>query len=232
MGKADATLFTERLVVRHQPGTVVSIGIAQSLKSDVKIGDVALAAQIDDYLYRDKAVADDQDFKHGGIVFRSNHHDIARLTNFEFVHPAPLAAWATTGGQDAKNVLTEQDLASLAAHGVWSNEPRFHADEIHLACGDVVGADTEFTRWLHRRDRNLQVLEMESAGVLRAITARATPLRSLVLRGISDSTLMPKAESDELSEGAARGLAMRNAVRFALTLMDHGVVPVRMDAPS
>lgn len=64
-----------------------------------------------------------------------------------------------------------------------------------------------------------------AAGLAQAAHRRIDPVRTLVIRGISDLGDERKRELDRTDGGAIRRLAMRNATRFLWALLDAGILP-------
>lgn len=94
----------------------------------------------------------------------------------------------------------------------------------HLASGNAVVTSRAFIDQLRSRDGALMALEMETAGLSRAAHARTTPVPVLAIRGISDLGDADKSKFDGVGGGAFRRVAMRNATRLLLALLDVGVI--------
>ena len=97
MGPTAAALFTEKLRTRWRVKTIVNVGIAAGLDTDVKLGDVIAVSLADGYLERSKATrtADGSGFcfELSGEPFRPSHQLLESCGNFEFAHFAHHAAW-------------------------------------------------------------------------------------------------------------------------------------------
>jgi nucleoside phosphorylase len=218
MNPEPAALHTERLLSKWNPRTVVMLGIAAGLHSDVRVGDVVIASQVDNYLASAKAQPSTAlgsfEFSLGGTVFHGDHDFLSRVRNLEFAHREHFLSWS----QRCQESFSK--LVPLEARA----EPELL--DVHLASGPVVGAAQEFTHWLRSsRDRNLKALDMESAGLVASAFKRVNPTRTLVLRGISDYGDERKATLDSLGEGSLRRLAMHNATALLWTLLRTGVLP-------
>ncbi len=228
MNPGPATLQTERLVSRWSPRTVVMLGIAAGIHSDVRVGDVVIASQVDSYLASAKAqpgsTGESFEFSLGGVVFHADHHLLTQVRNFEFSQPQAFSRWR----RDCARVLAElvpdgEVRSALVRQGLVREAP--DVLDAHLASDSVVGAAQQFTQWLRKqRDRNLKALDMESAGLMAAAVKRKEPVRTLVLRGISDYGDERKSELDAVREGALRRYAMRNATRLLWELLEAGVL--------
>jgi nucleoside phosphorylase len=228
MNPENAALHTERLLSRWNPRTVVMLGIAAGLHPDVRVGDVIVASQVDNYLASAKAQPGATpgafEFSLGGTVFQGDHDFISRVRNLEFAERAAFMEWLQLCQEALAKHVPEQSRAELIRQRLIRAEPELL--DVHLASGPVVGAAQEFTRWLReKRDRNLKALDMESAGLMASAFKRVEPTRTLVIRGISDYGDERKSTLDALGEGALRRQAMHNATTFLWTLLRSGVLP-------
>jgi len=98
MNPEPAALHTERLLARWNPRTVVMLGIAAGLHSDVRVGDVVVASQVDNYLASAKAQPGTSpgsfEFSLGGTVFHGDHDFLSRVRNLEFAHREHFLSWS------------------------------------------------------------------------------------------------------------------------------------------
>ncbi len=228
MNPEPAALHTERLLARWNPRTVVMLGIAAGLHSDVRVGDVVVASQVDNYLASARAqpgtAPGSFEFSLGGTVFHGDHDFLSRVRNLEFAHREHFLSWSQRCQESFSKLVPLEARAELVLQRLVRSEPELL--DVHLASGPVVGAAQEFTQWLRSsRDRNLKALDMESAGLVASAFKRVNPTRTLVLRGISDSGDERKATLDALGEGSLRRLAMHNATALLWTLLRAGVLP-------
>ncbi|HEX5750344.1 MAG TPA: hypothetical protein VFZ09_29200 [Archangium sp.] len=232
MNPEPATLHTERLLSRWNPRTVVMLGIAASLHPDVRVGDVVVASQVDNYLASAKAqpgaAPGSHEFALGGTVFQGDHDFLSRVRNLEFAEREAFLSWSQLCQEALTQHVPEPARTELVRQRLLRSEPELL--DVHLASGPVVGAAHEFTQWLRaKRDRNLKALDMESAGLMAAAVKRVEPTRTLVIRGISDYGDERKSTLDALGEGALRRQAMHNATTLLWTLMRSGVIPGTRD---
>jgi nucleoside phosphorylase len=229
MNPGPAALQTERLLTRWSPRTVVMLGIAAGIHSDVRVGDVVIASQVDNYLDSSRAepgsTPEAFEFSLGGTVFHADFDFLTQVRNFEFAQEQAFTGWRQACAQElAELVPKEKVRTALVEKGLVREAPSML--DAHLASGPVVGAAQQFTEWLRsRRDRNLKALEMESAGLMAAAMRRVEPARTLIIRGISDYGDKRKKQLDKVGEGALRRYAMRNATCLLLRLMETGVLP-------
>ncbi|WP_169800712.1 AAA family ATPase [Archangium gephyra] len=228
MNPENAALHTERLLSRWNPRTVVMLGIAAGLHQDVRVGDVVVASQVDNYLASAKALPGSApgsfEFSLGGTVFQGDHDFITRVRNLEFAEREAFISWHQLCQESLAKHVPEQARTELVRQRLIRAEPELL--DVHLASGPVVGAAQEFTRWLReKRDRNLKALDMESAGLMASAFKRVEPTRTLVIRGISDYGDERKITLDALGEGALRRHAMHNATTLLWILLRSGVLP-------
>lgn len=221
MGPTKAGLFTDRLLERWQPATVINIGIAGGIHKDIKAGDVLVADQVDNYFVLGKAV--EGGFQHGGEVYRSTWDYIQGVSNLEFAYEKEYKQWLSICRRNFKGCIPENKRDDLLKAGLLLEQVRLMKG--HLASGPVVGSVKSFSNWIHERDRNCQGLEMESAGVLEAAYTRTDPMKTLVIRGISDYGDKRKGKLDKIGGGALRRYAMRNAIALLWTILELKFLP-------
>ena len=222
MGTGNAQLVADRAIERWTPSVAVWVGIAAGIHSDVKLADVLVPDQIDGYDANLKAVDGDGGtyvFKERGEVFRLDHVLAQGIQNLRFAHAAAYQAWVTACATDLRDELSAG--ADVTSEHV-RERPVIKVG--HVASGNVVGAAEAFTARLLTRDSSLLGLEMETAGLTRAAHNRAKPVRTLALRGVSDFGDGRKTELDNVGSGVFRRVAMRNATRLLLTLVEVGVL--------
>lgn len=224
MGNDKSALLTERLLNRWQPEVVIMLGIAGGLHPDVKLGDVAMATQVDKYMDSGKASGPSTfGIEFGGEVYRATDSLIGRLNNFEFTHREMFRSWQQDCAKRLGEQVSADARAQLRATNVLGTEVSLLS--VHLAASPVVIASAQFAQWVRSRDRNLKAVDMESGGVMLAAHSRVEPARTLVLRGISDLADERKQKMDELGQGGLRRCAMQNVTALLLTLLDAGVLP-------
>jgi nucleoside phosphorylase len=221
MGPQDAALLTTLLLQKYKPRTIVLVGIAGSLDSDVLVGDVVVADAVEDYLQDGRL--EDGLFKPAGRVYRPH----VRLTNTSrYLRVAHRNVWeriekaACADAMEALDSIRPAGNQKLLASIIRSDS--FVSKTGHLASGPVVGASSAFAQWLKTLDRKFLALEMESAGVMNAVYQGAGDERTLIIRGISDLTDERKALLDKAGGGVFRGLAMRNALRLVIAFFEGG----------
>lgn len=201
MGPSETQLAADRAITRWRPKLAVNIGISGALDNDLALGDVIVADQVDAYDDNLKAVDGDDGWKpeHRGVVFHGNHALVQSIRGFEFADPDAFVAWQQAAGGKA---------------------PALHVG--HIASGGYVGASDDFKDWLRSRDGKFLAIEMEAAGLARAAEKHTTPTPWLVIRGICDAADGQKAKLEAASKGHYRELAMANATRLFISLLERG----------
>ncbi len=221
-----AALQTDRLIRKWNPPTVVMLGIAAGLHPEVRIGDVVVATQVDNYLASASApsgAAGAFEFRLGGTVYQADHDLITRVRNFEFLAPGDYREWGRRCEDFLAKLMAEDARREILGKRLVRESPELL--DGHLASGSVVAAAREFTQWLHQRDRNLKALDMESAGLVAAAFKRVEPKRTLVIRGIAGGGAMDTSTLDALEGGVLRRYAMHNATQLLWILLKAGVLP-------
>jgi nucleoside phosphorylase len=226
MGTGDAQLAADRAMSRWSPSVAVWLGIAGGVHRDVRLCDVIVADQIDAYDANLKAVDtgdDSYQFEQRGAVFHGDHSLVEAVKTLKYTHGELFAAWQSEGQRDLEGEVRTTYRNRL--RGMLGSQPVVRVG--HVASGSVVGAAAAFVRQLQDRDASILALEMESAGLARAAVKRRESIRYLVLRGISDTSNADKALLDKVGKGAFRRVAMRNATRLLLLLIQAGILSPR-----
>jgi nucleoside phosphorylase len=234
MGSTQASLFTERLTARLDPGVILSIGIAGGV-NDLLAGDVHVPPQAVEYIQDAKASpAGPGGFAivPGAPAYRADFALLKAARGFEFNHPAAHAAWVAACADDLVELLPDdvKRSALIAERNIRSKVALL--TDGHVATGPIVGAAKAFSNWIRSHDRQVKSLEMESAAVLLAAQTRTEPKRALAIRGISDFGDEHKKELDQKGDGVLRRYAMRNAVRLLWALLDVNALPLRPSSPA
>lgn len=223
MGTGDAQLAADRSIERWRPRAAVWVGIAAGIHKDVRLVDVIVPDQVDGYDANLKAEDDGDggiEFKERGEVFRADHALVQAVQNLRFAHRSAYEDWSRACADDLAAELAGQDVTAIA--DVVRASPSIKVG--HIASGNVVGAAEAFTARLHRRDSSLLGLEMETAGLTRAAHKRVVTVPVLALRGVSDFGDGRKAKLDGVGGGVFRRVAMRNATRLLIALVELGIL--------
>lgn len=221
MGPTRAGIITEKLIVKWRPALIAMLGIAGGIHGDVRLGDVVVATQVNNYVEGAKAIqaGSTVDFQPAGDSFKSTSELVDHIRNFEFSSPHIFSAWQKQ---------TTMQFGSLAGAGSELLQKallreRSEVREGHIASGPLVVTSTAFADWIRSGDRTCLAVEMEAGGLM--VAAHPTNSRTLILRGISDLADERKGTLDGIGGGAIRALAMENVVSFLWALMHAGLLP-------
>jgi len=214
MGTERAGIMTERLINKYQPSAVVNVGIAAGIDEDVKLCDVIVAAQVDNYAAFSKALPGTKkgtmEFTLAGDPFKADHFLTTRVADLELGFQQQYRLFEEEVVAEYERSLSI--LQTLIDRGLMGQSVKIL--EARVASGPTVSQSTSFNDWLKKhRDRTLKSLEMESAGVALAAYLQKMQRRTLILRGISDFGDKRKKELDGIEKGLLRRLAVRNAFR-------------------
>jgi nucleoside phosphorylase len=228
MGNERSVFWAQKLNEAMRPSILVNIGIAGGIHEDVRLGDVIVANQVENYLSDARAVPvkDGNGFvlDLAGDAFKTDASLVSIIQNFEFSHSGAFLAWRNECKRASQEIPSEK-REMLIAKEFLRAEPRI--EEGHVASGPIVGAAAAFVSWLKGKgDRSYLALEMESAGGGLAIHESATSTRHLVIRGISDFGDERKKELDSIGRGGVRNLAMQNATRLLITILQSVRMPI------
>jgi len=227
MGETKAGLATQQVLKKWNPKTIVVLGIAAGISTDVMVGDVVVASVVDSYLQNSKAVENGSgsySFEHSGDPYRPSNVFVNETQHLQYAHMSKYASWRNDAQQYLLTQLDGLHVAMLVKKELLRLRPI--AEVGHIASGPIVAAATDFIAEVKKKDRKYLALEMESGGVLAAVHETANPSHSLVIRGISDLGDGRKSELDSIRSGALRRYAVRNAIRFLWALIDCGAFPV------
>jgi len=250
MGHTAVAQLVERLIAHFAVQTLISIGIAGALSRAVQVLDVVVASQVNSYLENAKAEGNSRSDRFslqlGGQAARTTHQFQDEALHLRYAHASAWESWRDACRAEAQKVLGDihipsprfpaasalfeqlvEGKATLSSMDAADRHPRIrlapelHANDAHVASGPVVGADQQFTRWLKQfGDRKVLGIEMEAGGVMTAAHWRSQPLRTLVVRAISDLADEEKNVLEDLFGTSLRRVAMRNAVLLVKCMLE------------
>jgi nucleoside phosphorylase len=234
IGAEEAVQGAERLL-RTKPALLVNVGIAAGIHEDVCIGDVVVPDLVQAYDQASKVVpakgpdgkesTTELEWKPRANGYQAEHALVEEAQSLRYAHRAAHRTWQDEG---AKELSTIRKANDAAVQGLLNKVVLRHRPEVRkvaLASGGVVIAARAFAEEVRKTNGNLMAAEMEAAGILLAATKKAEHVKTLVIRGISDHVSVAKEMTDAIQRGALRGLAMRNAWRLLMTMMQLGVLP-------
>ena len=214
MGPTPASQVTEKMLSHIDLKAVVLLGIAGALDKNLKLGDVVVANEINEFHAASKAVPRGKSFvfKYSGNHWASAFAVTNFLSNFEFTAKGLYQAWR-------KKVSTYRDSLRMNSQkrSLTHQKPEFTIG--HIASGNSVGASKAYAIELLGIDRKFLALEMEAAGVMMATHRRETPIKTIVLRGISDFSDERKRALDSTGDGVWRKYAMYSATVLLLNML-------------
>jgi nucleoside phosphorylase len=177
---------------------------------DVKIGDVVVPDLVIAYDKTSKVcptldaagkpMPDDWEVDLRADAFRTTHELVEVAKALEHAHAEVYAQWRERGkaefeairrrNADAIGALLGLRKSPLCAEpGVWVET---------LASGHAVVAAEAFAKWVRAGNADLKALEMEAAGMLLAAEKRVAKLCKLVIRGISDHSVVDKQRTEAI----------------------------------
>jgi nucleoside phosphorylase len=216
MGPVQAGLATQQFINDVQPRILVLLGIAGALDSQLRLGDVVIADQVDAYLENSQAAGAQEDsayhIRFSGQVYRGSADLVNFARHFEFAHPQLYREWREQCKQELSLLLPAEQMQRLKRRRLIREAVSIF--EGHLASGSVVAASSAYINQLKTRDRHYLAVEMEAAGLLAAVNAQASPVHTLIMRAVSDYADAKKATLDMVQGGALRRYATRNVVHL------------------
>ena len=206
MGHKKAALFTQAVVQRWRPRSVVVVGIAGSLApKQHQLGDVVVATKILDC----ELAGIEGAAQH--VRFRPTTHAVDRtlLGWFRAIvnDPAAYEVWRRECRRSPAGRRLSQ-LGRLPQDG-----PDVHFAP--LAPGnEVVKSAPRGAKLRKELDKTIAGVEMESGGVLAALGDASSGASAAIVRGIFDFANGREATLDALTGGAFRAYAADNAARL------------------
>jgi predicted ATPase/nucleoside phosphorylase len=225
MGPGESARVTQRLLDRYNPSTLVMLGIAGGISTDVKLGDVVVADQVDSYLERAKVDqlegSPEPRFYFAGKSYRCSRHLTDFVRNLRFAHPQLFERWSDCCKETLENLISAEAKCKLADVDLLPTEVSIIVG--HVASGPLVIASEVFAAELRQsHDRSLLCVEMEAAGMMSAIEPCLIPKYSMIMRGVSDNADKHKQQLDRLTDGTLRRWAMHNAIQLLWLLLEAG----------
>ena len=206
MGPEAGHTAARKLLEAAQPKLVVVIGLAGQLDDAVKLGEVVVATEVDNYAFGSKIVSDANDVSKlaiawGGKTYPASAHPAKVLESFSRENPSGYAEWRGQNIDFMNDTIPQEAQAALKALRLGPPQRFIHRGPI--ASGPWVGSAARFKELLKLRNRNFLALEMEAGGALAAMYDRETWPTTLVLRVVSDPADERKKQIDNLVPGDA-----------------------------
>lgn len=227
MGPEAAALATHDFLKKWKPGVIFMLGIAGGIHEEVSIGDVIFADQVDGYHESGKFA--DSGIQFAGEVYRCPADLVRDIDNIEFANEVDFNQWREDCAADLSRLLSSETIDELVKHDILRQKVSLQKG--HIASGPFVVVSKNFKKKLKTRDRSIKAVEMEAAGVMKAVYQRIENTKAIILRGISDHGDANKKTLDNIGKGALRQYAMRNAVRLFKTLLQLNLIPKNRTKP-
>ena len=206
-GLTKAAQLTEKFLNAFSISMVVLIGIAGGIDSDLKLGDVVIPNRISDYLLDSKAIPKGKNYELQPSINAWNINPvlIEYIRHFRYQNKNIFEKW-----QKNINDFRQEIKADLK-----NRSPNYKIG--HLASGNIVSGSASFKKELKLGDRKYLAIDMEAAGVARAVFSRSNPPLTLIIRGISDFSDRTKST---IERGINRKYAVYSAIGFLLALIE------------
>lgn len=225
MGAEEAALITSQLLSKTGAGLVANIGISGIVSDELRIGDVVVASEADNYLFRSKIVSKQgssgspsfDNIRFAGKSLPTTVFLYELVDNLEIVDHRAWQNWINDSRTALTSLINQADRDFLEKEDLIDRAVKIAVGPV--ATGPWVGAAAAFKDLLKsERNRNFLAMDMESAGVLQA-ARRVSGVQTIIIRGISDPADERKQKLDDIRGGSLRQWAMGNAIRlFALLL--------------
>jgi len=214
-GSTVAGQVTEKALNYSRPRIIFVIGIGGALDKDLKLGDVVVGSEINEFLAASKAVQVEETVRlqYSGNHWRLDFSAKSAVDNFEFAARELHMEWQAK----AREFQTQMSLDD-SRKALTREMPRLSVG--HIASGPTVGASKAYAVELLGIDRKFLVLETEGAGAAQAGYGRSNAVTTVVIRGISDFADERKRALDVAGNGMWRRYAMFNAVTFLSSFME------------
>ena len=204
MGKLPAMSAANHLLTYADVKVLILLGLAGAIDSDVEIGDVVVADEVNEFQASSKAASTTESYQ---VQYSGRHRSLEfiikeSIRHFQYACPDSFMKWQAQIADDfdAIDVPDKEAVCSLPA-------------KLHLgpmASGDVVAASSAFLDEIRRINRKFLAIDMEAAGVTYAAIERIHPVHWLVIRGISDRGDEQKKSLED--SGVWRRYCARNAI--------------------
>jgi 5'-deoxynucleotidase YfbR-like HD superfamily hydrolase/nucleoside phosphorylase len=224
MDIAAAQSLTEHLMDTFRPRLVASLGICGGISDEVKLGDVIVARDVENYVYRGKISGDSlieessfEDLEFGGKSLPT-YEEIANIADsFSRSYPDIHTQWLSASETIFEGNVPVKTRQSLLDEKLLGKITCIHTGT--EACGPFVVASPTFKEILQKHNRNYLTVDMESFGVVRARGRRNFQSHKIVVRGVSDFSDERKKTLDAIGGGGIRTWAMENASQVLIHLL-------------
>jgi nucleoside phosphorylase len=208
MGPLPALHAAIRLLEFADLKLLAMLGVAGALDDDIALGDVVVAAEINEFQANSKAESIDGGYevrysgRHWPLDFRIRE----ALTHFEFAGGDSFNRWQKA---------TSDHYSDLEIPDKIDGGCRCSMHLGPIASGNIVAASSVFAEEIKRINRKFVAIDMEAAGMASAAGERIHPLPCL----ISDRADEKKKMLDAQGKKTWRRYAVRNAAAFLAGLL-------------
>ena len=180
MGTLPASSAAHRLLRFAEINVLVLVGVAGAIASDVEVGDVVVAEEVDEYQASAKAepTSDGYEVRYSGRHQSLNYSIKESIRHFRHACPDGFSKWQAEVSRDFNAIDVPH------RRSVCSPPAALHLGPI--ASGNTVAASRVFVNEVRQINRKFLAIDMESAGVAFTASERVDPVRWLVVRGVSD----------------------------------------------
>jgi nucleoside phosphorylase len=213
MGPVPTVHAVNRLLGFADIRLLAVLGLGGALDDDIAIGDVVIAAEVNEFQANSKAESTGGGYevrysgRHWPLEFRLRE----TISHFEFSGREGFIAWQESTSRDYSALLLTDKAKVCSA-----------PSSLHLgaiASGNVVAASSAFVAEIKRINRKFLAIDMEAAGATFAASERIHPLPCLIIRGISDHSNEDKKILDGHGKSAWRRYSVRNAASLLRNLL-------------
>lgn len=191
MGNIDAAIITEKIIQDWQPLNIIWVGIAGGVKKNgVALGDIVVAEYI---AYYERGRDNPEKTEYKNIQYRSTSSLLNKVLLFENTHDY----WAN----DIK--IKKPDN---------TNKPQLSSGGI--ASGEKVIANNVKVTDLCEKYPDLKAIDMEGAGIAKAVYSQTDKIGFIEIRAISD---FADENKDDTWQEYARNVVAHFTVKFLLS---------------
>lgn len=216
MGPTVSSQVTEKVINYLEPNVIILLGIAGSLDAEIKLGDIVIANEINEFQAKSKAVNKDNSFEYqySGNHWKTSHRFTQFLDNFQF---SASARTSYKNWQEKMSNIQTDYIDECIEKRFMSNSPKIYIG--HIASGDIVSSSEKYAVELKGIDRKFLAIEMEAAGIAQAASSREEQVEIIVMRGISDFADSRKEKFDSIGNGKYRKYAICSISYLLLELL-------------
>lgn len=211
MGRAHSYSAAYKTVNDFSIGLLMSLGIAGSLNSDLKLGDVCYTGKVVDVYDNTKTTDKGRNFK---VSFSPVMYDSERpwIRAVDTIRIAPdlkqnYSDWQNEQAKFLNSLRAGLDTKQLDSV---SHIEAPNSCEVTIACA-AVSDSKSYNRELKALDRKISAIETEAGGVFDVALKNQIP--AFQVRGISDFA-ESKGQLEKDTKGIVRTFAARNAATF------------------